>query len=386
MSKIGYLSGVCLVIAFLSVPLFAQQDNPETILDPAVLGPNNVEFYKLYDVFKPKVQKLFALMQEYQTASPERRDAIRMEYAPLVGEAEQDGRKMLDVAIAAFNEAPLKNYDVVSYLLQMGQSEFINENYENSYKIFNALLFAEAPEQLKQQLLAPAAESAFNVMELDKAEQWFKELQEAKQELSPELKDKLRSIPQFRTAWEEERAIRANEANNNLPRVLLKTNKGDIEIVLFEDEAPNTVANFVSLIENGFYTNVPFHRVLKNFMAQGGDPTGSGSGGPGYMIDCECLTKPGKPKPRNHFRGSISMANAGLNTNGSQFFLTFVPTSFLNGRHTVFGRIDKGIEVLGDIQRIDPEDENPIMPDRILEAKVLNKRDHAYQPVRNNKR
>lgn len=385
MSKIGYLSGACLVVVFLSILLFAQQqENQGEMIDPMTLGPSNAEFYQLYDVFKPKIQKLYTLMHEYQTASPERRDAIVNEYEPLSRETEQDGRKMLDVAIAAFNEAPLQNFDVVNYLLQMAHNEFSIENYENAFKIFNALLIEDKPEQFKQ-LLPAAAESAFNVMELDKAEQWFKELQDI-QELSLELKDKFRSIPQFRKMWEAEQAIRAKETDSNLPRVLLKTNKGDIELVLFEDEAPNTVANFVSLVEKGYYTNVPFHRVLEKFMAQGGDPTGTGSGGPGYAIDCECLEKPGKPKPRNHFRGSISMANAGLNTNGSQFFLTFVPTSFLNGKHTVFGRIDKGIEVLGDLQRIDPEDQSPTVPDRILEAKVLSKRDHEYQPVRNNKR
>ena len=112
---------------------------------------------------------------------------------------------------------------------------------------------------------------------------------------------------------------------------------------------------------------MPFHRVLPFFMAQGGDPTGTGSGGPGYCIKCECR----QPNARMHFRGSLSMAHAGPNTGGSQFFLTFVPTGFLNKRHTVFGRVIDGMDVLSEIQRIDPEDQNLPAPDKIIEAKIL---------------
>jgi cyclophilin family peptidyl-prolyl cis-trans isomerase len=102
-------------------------------------------------------------------------------------------------------------------------------------------------------------------------------------------------------------------------------------------------------------------------MAQGGDPTGTGTGGPGYSIPCECY----EPNARAHFRGSLSMAHAGRNTGGSQFFITFVPTFFLNGRHTVFGRVVEGMDVLSDINRIDPEKESDVAPDKIIEAKIL---------------
>jgi len=114
-------------------------------------------------------------------------------------------------------------------------------------------------------------------------------------------------------------------------------------------------------------------------MAQGGCPRGTGTEGPGYTIDCECYP----PNDyRRHFRGSISMANTGRpNTNGSQFFLTFVPTAMLDGRHTVFGRIIEGMEVLSDIARIDPDkEEGQPEPDKILEAKVLRSRPHEYVP------
>jgi cyclophilin family peptidyl-prolyl cis-trans isomerase len=199
--------------------------------------------------------------------------------------------------------------------------------------------------------------------------------------------------PEFQREWTKEQEIRKAEKeagekdpNQKLPRVELTTSKGKIVLELFENEAPNTTANFISLVEKGFYDGTVFHRVLPMFMAQGGDPTGTGSGGPGYAIDDECGPK--YPKMRKHFRGSISMANAGANTNGSQFFLTFVPTKFLDGRHTVFGRVAEGIEVLADIQRIDPEDKEAAIPelDRIIKAKVLNKRNHPYEPKKNGRR
>ncbi|NQT17382.1 MAG: peptidylprolyl isomerase [Planctomycetes bacterium] len=185
-------------------------------------------------------------------------------------------------------------------------------------------------------------------------------------------------IPYCQKAWAKEQKIRAAEAEaDDLPRVLLSTNKGDIEIELFENEAPNTVANFISLVEKGYYNGITFHRVLPGFMAQGGCPDGTGTGGPGYTIKCEC-TKPGY---RVHFRGSLSMAKtAAPHTGGSQFFLVFTPQKGLDGKHTVFGRIVKGIEVLAKIQRRDPRSPNPPPADKILEAKVLRKRNHDYVP------
>jgi cyclophilin family peptidyl-prolyl cis-trans isomerase len=161
--------------------------------------------------------------------------------------------------------------------------------------------------------------------------------------------------------------------------VTITTSKGDIVVELFEDAAPNTVANFISLVEKGFYDGTPFHRVIGGFMAQGGDPTGTGAGGPGHVIDCECDL----PGARKHFLGSLSMAHAGKNTGGSQFFLTFRPTEHLDGKHTVFGRVIQGFDVLPKLARTQRQDGTPIPglePDTIVKAKVLRKRDHAYEP------
>jgi len=127
------------------------------------------------------------------------------------------------------------------------------------------------------------------------------------------------------------------------------TDKGQIVCELYPKEAPNTVNNFVFLCKEGFYDGLTFHRVIPNFMIQGGDPEGSGRGGPGYKFDDEL--KPGTY--RKHRVGSLSMANAGPNTNGSQFFITHVATDWLDGKHVVFGQVTSGQDVVDKIAQGD---------------------------------
>lgn len=136
---------------------------------------------------------------------------------------------------------------------------------------------------------------------------------------------------------------------------ILDTDKGEIVIDLFSDKAPNTVNNFIFLSRQGFYNNTTFHRVIKDFMAQAGDPTGTGRGGPGYRFADEFA-----PGLRHDKPGVMSMANAGPNTNGSQFFITHVPTPWLDNKHSVFGQVTQGIDVLLSIPPRDPQrPENP---------------------------
>jgi len=144
-------------------------------------------------------------------------------------------------------------------------------------------------------------------------------------------------------------------------RIIVKTDKGDIEGVLYPSKAPVTVANFLNLAKRGYYDGLKFHRVIPDFMIQGGDPTGTGSGGPGYRFEDECTPELKHDKP-----GIFSMANAGPGTNGSQFFVTHVPTPWLDGKHTVFGSVTKGQDIVnavaaGDkiksIEILDPTDD-----------------------------
>ena len=131
--------------------------------------------------------------------------------------------------------------------------------------------------------------------------------------------------------------------------VSIETDRGNIELDLYPQYAPATVNNFVFLANEGFYDGVTFHRVITNFMIQGGDPTGTGTGGPGYRFEDEFGGNPLK-----HETGSLSMANAGPNTNGSQFFITHAPQPHLDGRHTVFGKVTGGQDVVDSIQQGDP--------------------------------
>jgi peptidyl-prolyl cis-trans isomerase B (cyclophilin B) len=131
-------------------------------------------------------------------------------------------------------------------------------------------------------------------------------------------------------------------------RILFQTDKGPIEATLFASKAPVTVANFINLAQRGFYEGLKFHRVIADFMVQGGDPTGSGMGGPGYKFEDEVKTGLKHDKP-----GIFSMANAGPGTNGSQFFITHVATPWLDGKHTVFGEVTKGQDVVNAIRQGD---------------------------------
>jgi cyclophilin family peptidyl-prolyl cis-trans isomerase len=128
-----------------------------------------------------------------------------------------------------------------------------------------------------------------------------------------------------------------------------KTDKGDFTVELYADKAPKTVNNFVFLAREGFYNGVTFHRVIKGFMAQGGDPTGTGTGGPGYKFGDEF-----HPGLRHNTAGILSMANAGPGTNGSQFFITHGPTPHLDNKHSVFGKVTEGMDNLLAIEERDP--------------------------------
>jgi cyclophilin family peptidyl-prolyl cis-trans isomerase len=223
------------------------------------------------------------------------------------------------------------------------------------------------------------ATAAMLLSEVDAAQDWL-EKAEAAGAARTRIGDLREAAERERAKVEAEMAKRkAEAAADDLPRVRLSTSRGDVVVELFENEAPNTVANFISLVEKGFYDGTPFHRVIAGFMAQGGDPTGTGTGGPGYTIACEVDA----PDARQHFRGTLSMAHAGRDTGGSQFFLTFRPTDHLDGKHTVFGRVIEGFDVLPKLMRTTDDQGRPVagvQPDTIVKAEVLRKRNHPYVP------
>ncbi|MGH7134141.1 MAG: peptidylprolyl isomerase, partial [Pirellulales bacterium] len=318
--------------------------------DPAV-----AEFDKVFADWKELLSKLKDLRATY-IATPRKgglREPIKQEYDDLVKEGEKMEPKVVAAAEAAFAAAPNAQPEIGKFLAEELKYNVEHDNYELAVEIARTLIDNGYDNP---RIYNYGGIAAYGANEFDDAEKWLKE-GDKQSVLEVEAKQFLSHIKQYREMWKTEAALRDAEANADLPRVLLKTNKGDIVVELFENEAPNTVANFVSLVEKKFYDGVPFHRVLPHFMAQGGDPEGTGQGGPGYKIPDEI----DRSDFRNHFRGSLSMANTGApNSGGSQFFIMFRPSGpaagyNLNGKHTVFGRIIDGMDVLARIQRIDHE-------------------------------
>jgi cyclophilin family peptidyl-prolyl cis-trans isomerase len=143
----------------------------------------------------------------------------------------------------------------------------------------------------------------------------------------------------------------------------METEKGTLVLELFASDVPRTVSNFVHLATQGYYDNTTFHRIIPGFMAQGGDPTGTGAGGPGYKFADEITD-------HKHGVGSLSMANSGPNTNGSQFFITYEATPWLDGKHTVFGKLIEGMDVLKNLTPRDPGQNPQFEGDKILNIRI----------------
>ncbi|MCH2179522.1 MAG: peptidylprolyl isomerase [Mariniblastus sp.] len=187
----------------------------------------------------------------------------------------------------------------------------------------------------------------------------------------------LPQLESFEQQWQPELVRRAAEQTaDNLPRVLLETAAGNITVELFEDDAPNTVNNFISLVEAGFYDGLSFHQIDRTFACQTGCPEGDGTGNAGYRIACECNELNARP----HFTGSLSMAHSGPNTGSSQFRIAKQPLPRLTGQTTVFGRVIEGMTLIYQMGVEAPLERTQPPSNRILKATVIRKRDHAYVP------
>jgi cyclophilin family peptidyl-prolyl cis-trans isomerase len=339
---------------------------------PAANRPAAAEYQRLMEDWKTVLKDMRKLKVQFQTAALADQAKIQTEWTALIDKGNQTVAALEAAGLKAYVEAPNEDPQVSKFLVKLADDAIQRDDYASAKRITEPLIEHNCADK---QIYDSAAIAAFVLNDYDTAEKYFKtakdlgSLSSYGKELEPSLKE-------YKELWEKEKAIREAEAKaDDLPRVKMTTTKGVIVLELFENEAPETVGNFVSLVENGKYDGLTFHRVLKNFMAQGGDPKGDGSGGPGYHIYCECY----KPDYRRHFQGSLSMAHAGRDTGGSQFFLTFKQTPHLNGKHTCFGRVIEGMDVLSKLQRRDPQGANQPAPDSIVKAEVIRKRDHVYQ-------
>jgi cyclophilin family peptidyl-prolyl cis-trans isomerase len=334
------------------------------------------EFATQYAQWKAQVARLAQIKSRYQTDTSADRKALEAEAQRAMDKAREILEPLTVAAAKAYVAAPNQDKELNDFLIGALQGYIVGDDYDVAARIAKILVDNQCPAP---QLDVLAGTAFFATNDFDAA---GKHLQAAKEKrlLNRQGFHQLQSIDHYKELWKKEQGIRAAEARaGNLPRVKLETNQGDIVVELFENEAPNTTANFVSLVESGFYDGKTFHRVIPGFMAQGGDPNGDGSGGPGYTIPDECRQE----NHRNHFRGTLSMAKtAEPDSAGSQFFICFAPVDHLDGKYTAFGRVVEGMRVLSKLQRTEGVPGTPGAPDKIIKATVLSKRPHEYKPVK----
>ncbi len=339
---------------------------------PAAGKAKAEDFPKVFAEWQAIDKELSEIQTQFGAAPAAERETLRKRFTERVEQANGLLPRLRDAGMAAYAAKPNDDPAVTMALLGLANNAMASDDYSEALAIANLLLANKCTEK---RLPALAGMAAFSANDFDTAQKYLQQAFVLGQ-LDEEGELYLKDIAKFQQAWKDELAVREKEsAANDLPRVKLTTNKGAIVIELFENQAPQAVGNFVSLIEKKFYDGLTFHRVLPGFMAQGGCPEGTGTGGPGYEIFCECE----RADYRHHFGGTLSMAHAGKDTGGSQFFLTFRPTPHLDGRHTAFGRVVEGMDVLVKLQRRDPN-RSRTPADKILKAEVLRKRPHDYQP------
>jgi len=361
-----------LATLLVALPAAAQAPVVETKLDPAKAKDEMAAAAK---TLKECVAELTVLQAKYHQPQADQA-AIEKKFNEVQVQARAASEKLETAAFAVVMSEPT-NAQAREITGAVMAASLRNDDPKRALVLAEMLDKAGAAGE---GVLMMAASAAMLTSDLDGCAAWLKKAGAAgvKPDKIAELEA---AIATERPKVADEMAKRATEAKaDDLPRVKITTTQGDVTVELFENEAPNTVANFISLVEKGFYDGTPFHRVIGGFMAQGGDPTGTGTSGPGYAIECEV----GKPGARKHFLGTLSMAHAGPNTGGSQFFLTFRPTEHLDGKHTVFGRVIDGFDVLPKLMRTQDDQGLPVagvVPDKITKAVVVRKRNHPYTPA-----
>lgn len=352
-----------------------EETGQEASEPPKAAGPAAKEFDNVFAEWKSLLKDLRDLKVEAQIADDQKLKELQSKWdAKLLAGREMEP-KLRNAAVAAYKESPNADRELVRYLITVTSDMLRIDDYQSAQELVTVLVENKSDEKELHDL---AGIAAFGSNDYAAAEEHLKAADE-EGTISSQGSKFLSQVAECKDNWAKELEIReAEAAADDLPRVKLSTDVGDIVIELFENEAPETVGNFINLVENGFYDGLTFHRVLGAFMAQGGCPNGDGSGGPGYNIYCECVND----NHRKHFAGSLSMAKQqAKNTGGAQFFITYVSTSFLDGQHTVFGRVVEGLDVLPKITKRDPDGAPPLpIATKIEKATVVRKRDHDYRP------
>ena len=285
--------------------------------------------------------------------------------------------KLFDLAEKAWLEEPSReDGEFLNFIIQVLETRMTVGEYERANAIMQGLISLKIPEILPD-LYDAAGEIAFMLNDFEQAARFF-ELAEQNKVLSERCAGFKKDLSYYRSSWAKESVFRQQDSEKkDLPRVTLDTTKGKIVLELYEDQTPNTVANFVYLVEKGFYDGMFFEQVIPGEGAVAGRSLENPDGGPGWTIRDEFDAT----NSRNHYRGTISMMRGEPNSAGSMFFISFSPIKDLDGKYVVFGRVIEGMDVLTKLQIMDPTNPDPMAePDQIEKASAMTKRDHKYRP------
>ncbi len=354
-----YASVLGLLVFGLSVQDGAASQEEQAEKTPAVDESGDDEnqalksFAELNETFKDLESQVTELRSKFQTATPEVKQLLLKKYQEISAESVSLLPRLQAAAEREYALNPNEDEAVTKSLVRLILSNVLREQAAPT----GSLIRYDGEALRLAQLLS----------DNDCPESYFKMLTDAPQVANLFSKELINEI-----------MMRRSEVKANLPRVKLTTTRGEIVVELFEDNAPNTVANFIELVNDKYYDGKTFHRVLSNFMAQCGSADNAGGGSTGFTIACECV----RENYRRHFTGTLAMAHAGKNTGSAQFYMTFRRTNHLDGKHTVFGRVVSGLDVLNAIKKTDAADINETEFDKIETAVVLRKRDHEYKPTR----
>ena len=403
-----YLLIILVVVFGIGVFAWAQQS--------ATVSKERKQYENLLEQWKPKVAQLAQLRYKYFDVkrkpgedeiviveqTPERKK-LKEEFDKQFKDAETTYKQLISTAVLAYAKDPENNRDIEQFLFYTLRYFMERDMYEDALKMCNILLDSNVNNPY---VIRAAAFAALYTQQYEVAYSFLEKIQKLG------ILDQFRLgesdfqyLPVFEKLWEQEKTYREQEERKDLPSVVLYTTKGEIEILLYEDQSPNTVANFIWLIEKGFYKNIDFDAVISQAMAHVAgteqfkrvdnltlQPLVRGNGTPGYAIPDEFkpfdFQKKEFPEDARFFwRGTVVMdlMRDQPNTAGCKFFILFKPDINCVNKYTAFGRVVRGMDVVCRLQRRNPSAVISLSqlptPDKILDAKVKNKRNHEYKPM-----
>ncbi len=337
--------------------------------------------------WKQSAKDAVIALENFRYCDADEAETYRQNWIQAVEKGRDSFHSLVDTGLKRIEAESPPDVEVLSFLVLVLKWRYDIGDYEEAYEVGRVTL-ATVPDAAG--LLVRHIFSAFATNRFDECQLSLQKLVQLTGGIPPELGSIVSAIDGLVEAWNHETELRTAESKaDDLPRVELQIQEYEtthrIVLELFENEAPNTVANFISLVEQGFYDGRSFFRVATHFDATSGCPTDDGAGNPGYFIRSEAA----QPGARQHFRGSLAMVSSDQTGQaGSQFYLMFSPIPVLNGRATVFGRIVEGLDVLDRMTRTHFVDDSNqklqqipgITPAKIEFARVLRKRNHGYRP------